>query len=162
MSERVEIRDSSGAAMAVLADGKVYVVAESTPKDLVAAVMLASIGWSGARKLARHCMKHLIFEIYRFLDLERADDFVQAYVDARTRNPDLEPQRARLLVMPYWLLANGPYEQPTADQIDDVRAWLKPGFLKQRGRLSRTDLVALAYMGLEHEADAKSPMALLS
>jgi hypothetical protein len=162
MTEVLEIRSQDGAAMAVFGQGKVYIIAEATPKDKVADVMLATIGWSGARKLAKHCLTDLTVEIYRYLDLARADDFVQAYVDARTRNPELEPQQARLLVMPYWLLENGPHERPDDEHQRRVKRWLRPALFKKRDRLSRSDLVALACMGLEHEAEGHGPMTVMS
>ncbi len=157
---------SDGRPVAVVHDGKVSFIAENMATDDVTSVMLATVGWSGARKLAKHCIVDLTVEIYRRLDLERANDFVEAYVAVRERHPELEPKRARLLVMPYWLFAMGPHPPLLDANREKLEAWLKPALFKKRGKLERVDFVTLAHMGVKAEAEAArkgehSPISLM-
>jgi hypothetical protein len=125
-----------------------YLVAENMPKDTAPALALAALGWSGVRRLARHSMKDLNLQIDWYLDELQADDFVSAYADAMTRHPELDPSAARELVMPYWLLSGFAHHRfPEQKQIERMRQWLQPHFLKKRDQLSRSDFVTLAYLG---------------
>lgn len=151
MEPAVTIRSAEGEALATVAEGRVTLHSEHISVDKVASVVLATVGWSGALKLASHCWVDLTMQVHLFLDLERAPDFVDAYVAARTRHPALAPEKARALVMPYWLLTCSPSGKPDADAEKRIHSWLRPPLLRKRTRLSRNDLIAMGYMGVEYE-----------